>query len=76
MGRKAAKLDRRGLRVGSTVRFRFGVTDVTATVTEDRGPLGKGGEHIFRIRFEFGGDGEQLETEVEESRLTVVGNAA
>ena len=75
MGRKA-KLDARGPRVGSTVQFRFGVTDVTAIVTEDRGPLGDGGEHIFRVRFEFGGYGEQLETEIEESRLTVVGNAA
>jgi uncharacterized protein (DUF433 family) len=64
------------LRVGSTVCFRFGITDVTAQVIEDRGPLGKDGERIYRVRFDFAGADEPTETEIEASRLTVVPSAA
>ena len=63
-------------RVGSTVRFRFGITDVTAKVVEDRGPLGKDGERIFRVAFWFRMPGGPKETEVEASRLRVVRSAA
>jgi hypothetical protein len=62
-------------KVGSTVRFRFGITPVTAKVIEDRGPLGRDGEHILRVRFQFK-DADPTETEIAASRLTVVRGAA
>jgi hypothetical protein len=64
------------LKVGSTVRFRFGITDVTAKVVEDRGPLGRDGEHIYRVQFWFREPGGPSETEIEASRLRVVRAAA
>ena len=70
------KSTRKTLGVGSTVRFRFGIVDVTAKVIEDRGPLGTNGERIYRVRFDFGGADEPLETEIEAGRLTVVRTAA
>jgi hypothetical protein len=36
-------------RVGDWVTFPFGVGDLTAQVIEERGPLGVGGRHIYRI---------------------------
>jgi hypothetical protein len=57
------------------VRFRFGITPVTAEVIEDRGALGSGGEHILRARFQFE-DADPMDTEIEASRLTVVRGAA
>lgn len=62
--------------VGSTVRFRFGVADVTAKVIEDRGPLGEDGEHIYRVRFQFAEADEPIETEVDACELTVVERTA
>jgi hypothetical protein len=69
--RTTKKLD-----VGAIVRFRFGVTDVTADVIEDRGPLGTGGERIYRVRLHFTDVAEPLETEIEAGRLTLVEPAA
>jgi hypothetical protein len=70
------KSTRKTLGVGATVRFVFGITPVTAEVIEDRGPLGKDGETIYRVRFDFAGADEPTETEIEASRLTVVRGAA
>lgn len=64
------------LKVGSTVRFRFGITNVTAKVVEDRGPLGRDGERIYRVKFWFREPGGPSETEIEASRLRVVRSAA
>ena len=70
------KRSRAAPRVGSTVRFRFGITDVTAKVVEDRGPLGKDGEQIFRVAFWFDSPGGPKETEIAAGELTVVPGAA
>ncbi len=70
------KSPRKTLGVGSTVRFRFGIVDVTAKVIEDRGPLGRDGERIYRVRFDFGGGDEPIETEINEGQLTVVRRVA
>ena len=40
---------RRKFRVGDRVRFTFGFEEVEGTVEEYRGPLGPGGEDIYRI---------------------------
>jgi hypothetical protein len=50
--------------VGARVRIRFGVADVVATVIEHRGPLGVGGAELLRVRFQFEGANEPIETEV------------
>lgn len=39
------------IKVGDRVRFTYGLADATGVVIEYRGPLGIGGEHIYRIRF-------------------------
>lgn len=36
-------------RVGDRVRFRFVLRDVVGTITEDRGPLGAGGRHLYEV---------------------------
>jgi len=36
-------------RVGDRVTFKLGVRDVVATVIEDRGFIGHGGEQIVRV---------------------------
>ena len=36
-------------RVGDKVRFKLGARKVTATVVEDRGRIGHGGEQIVRV---------------------------
>lgn len=38
-------------RVGDRVKFREGWPGVIAEVVEDRGPLGIGGERLYRVRF-------------------------
>jgi len=38
-------------RVGNLVRFRFGPNKVNGVVKEDRGPIGKNGRRLYRIRF-------------------------
>jgi hypothetical protein len=40
-------------RVGSMVSFLFGGHEVTATVLEDRGPIGINGRQILRVRLEL-----------------------
>jgi hypothetical protein len=35
------------------VKFIFGVTEVEATVIEDRGPVGANGRRILRVRLEI-----------------------
>ncbi len=39
------------IRVGDTVRFRFGEAIANGVVREDRGPLGVGGRHLYLIQF-------------------------
>jgi hypothetical protein len=39
-------------RVGDRVRFHFVDRPVEGTIVEDRGPLAKGGQRLFRIEFE------------------------
>ena len=74
--KKKRESTRATLKVGSTVRFRFGIYDVTAKVIEDRGPLGRDGERIYRVRFWCDEPGGPSETEIEASQLTVVRRAA
>lgn len=50
--------------VGSTVKFVFGLGEVTGTVIEDRGNLGVGGQRLLRVRFQIEGAGEPFETEI------------
>jgi hypothetical protein len=73
---KKTKSTRATPKVGSTVRFRFGITDVVAKVVEDRGPMGRDGERIYRVRFWAREPGGPTETEIEASRLRVVRTAA
>jgi hypothetical protein len=51
-------------RVGEQVRFRFGLRDVDAVVTEDRGPLGINGKRIYGVRFKPDPESEEWYTEV------------
>jgi hypothetical protein len=77
MAVKGTKKKRKpALKAGAMVRFRFGLEDVTAEVIEDRGPLGPGGERIFRVRFQFEHTSHPMETEIQASELTVVTKAA
>lgn len=62
--------------VGSKVRMRFGTADVVATVIEHRGPLGIGGRQMVRLRFQFPGAGDAIETEAPVDEVTPVGSAA
>ena len=62
--------------VGSRVRMRFGVTDVIATVTEHRGPLGVGGRDLIGVTFQFTDANEPIETEVPVDEVTLVVSAA
>ena len=48
MNRKSA------IQVGDSVRFRFGIEDVTGIVKEDRGPIGRKGRNLYRIQFSGG----------------------
>jgi hypothetical protein len=61
----------RAPRVGDLVAFPFGTYEATGEVTEDRGPLGRGGERILRVSIDMGTDLEPLVTEIPE-RLTHV----
>lgn len=36
-------------KIGDPVGFKFGVAHLKGTITEDRGPLGRGGERIYQI---------------------------
>ena len=59
----------RSLKVGSRVTFTYGLSTVRGVVIEDRGNLGVGGRHLFRIRFELDGAAEPFETELAASEL-------
>ncbi len=60
----ACRTSTKALRVGAKVRFKFGSSDVVATVIEDRGPLGVGGVQILRVRLQVAGTDEVMEFEV------------
>lgn len=47
--RRTEKSDR--IRMGRTVRFRFGIRRIEGVVVEDRGPLGIGGRRLYRVEF-------------------------
>lgn len=57
--------------VGSTVRFVFGLGEVTGTVIEDRGDLGVGGRRLLRVRFQIEGAGEPFLTEIPADAVSV-----
>ena len=58
--------------VGTLVKTRFGTTDVLASVVEDRGPLGRGGRRLLRLRFLLEQTGDPVEAEVPEDELEIV----
>lgn len=39
------------IRIGTTVRFKYGVETVHGIVKEDRGPIGRGGRRLYLIKF-------------------------
>ena len=51
MKRRKQRKDEIG--VGTLVKFIFGVSEVQATVIEDRGPVGAKGRRILRVRLEL-----------------------
>lgn len=44
--------DEREVKVGTSVRFRFGFEEVTGHVAEDRGPIGVQSRHLYRIIYQ------------------------
>jgi hypothetical protein len=60
----ARRVSKKGLAVGTKVRFKLGGRDVVATIIEDRGPLGVGGVQILRVRLQVAGTDEVMEFEV------------
>lgn len=44
----------REIKVGVTVRFRYGTASVSGDVKEDRGPIGVGGRRLYLIKFQAG----------------------
>lgn len=66
MTAKVAKNGR--FHIGDRVRFMFGVVKVVGTVTEDRGPIGVGGRHLYGVRFSFS-EGDPIYTEMPEADL-------
>lgn len=56
--------------VGTVVKFMFGVSEVEATVIEDRGPVGVRGRRILRVRLEIEAS-DPLEFEVPEDDVHV-----
>ncbi|HZK82860.1 MAG TPA: hypothetical protein VFC46_17385 [Humisphaera sp.] len=42
---------KRRFRKNDRVRFRLGVRDVKGVVTEDRGPIGINGRHLYGVEF-------------------------
>lgn len=43
--------NKRSIRVGDIVQFRFGTLMVNGVVREDRGPIGVGGRRLYLIHF-------------------------
>ena len=72
MPRRAAKA-KHTLHVGSKVRLTFGVSRVTAVVVEDRGNVGAGGRHLWRVRLEIADTSEPIELEMPAEGLTALG---
>lgn len=65
------------VRKGVSVRFRFGVRFCHGVVTEDRGPLGIKGRHLYGIEFHLGPDSEEPSyIELPASDLELVRDAA
>ena len=58
--------------VGSLVVMPLGGTKCPATIIEDRGPLGVGGQRIVRVRFMHESTEEPFETEVPSEDLEVI----
>jgi hypothetical protein len=50
--------------VGSRVKLIFGLNEVTATVIEDRGNVGKGGRRLLRVRLDMPDTVDPIELEV------------
>ena len=42
------------IRVGDKVRFHVGARSIVGQVREDRGPIGLGGRHLYRVLYELG----------------------
>jgi hypothetical protein len=40
-------------KVGDRVRFQLGPRDLIGVIVEDRGFLGSGGRHLFRVKVDF-----------------------
>ncbi len=51
-------------RIGARVKIRIGAKDFTATVIEDRGNIGVGGQHLVRVRTSMGLGREVVEIEI------------
>lgn len=58
--------------VGDVVSFPFGTYTAQGEVVEDRGPLGRGGERILRVRIDFGNDLNPVITEIPARLANVV----
>lgn len=59
--------------IGAKVRFRLAGRSVVGRVLEDRGPIGKGGRHLYVVRYEIG-QGNWYSTELPAEDLEVVEN--
>lgn len=44
--------DRRVFKVGNRVQFHFVSRDIQGRITEDRGAIGRGGRHLYRVLVE------------------------
>jgi hypothetical protein len=49
--------------IGATVRFRIAGRSLAGRVLQDRGPIGRGGRHLYLVRYEVG-KGNWYSTEV------------
>jgi hypothetical protein len=58
----------RRYRRGNVVRFRMGLRMVEGIVTEDRGPIGMNGRHLYLIEF----PGDRLSGEISKVELPAV----
>ena len=48
-------------RKGDVVAFRLALSKLQGVVTEDRGPLGIGGRHLYGIQFQFAEEPSYIE---------------
>ena len=63
-------------RIGDRVRAPFGGQFIEATIVEDHGNLGSGGKRLYGIRYRLEGVPEEMYTEREADRLTLIARAA